>query len=648
MLFAFLLLLASVLAEPAVSVTVVPTTQVPLENGLTIDDLVNSRITPNVVYNSTTFDIGDDHARHIDDGQLTVHFGAIPYILHILYDYVSTVTQVPFTSDDPNSYVYNRRFLPSFTMDYTRVRRAGKTYLVPSNVNRLPNTDRFWEWQLQTAECGHKDDYDVCTFDGAYNEKNANAVYNFALIVVFDENQTIVGTPYFSTTHVQAAYYEHTFFGAVPNVTWTKLENNPNRGQAESDFNVYWTHAPPVSSIVNLPLAVRQARGIRRGTIPTFDLFNNAWNNPSRGCYESGIEYCLVRKIYSVQTLGTYFEAPVDTYIGQLPKNLQRWQIIPTYSTAKGLIDGFGYAALDYVFGATFDGKSLYELPVSGSFPGKPASWDNVTVRDLLDMQSGHYNSDKYYFWQSPQADETTAAMEANFFNVSTSSRHEYIFTFPAKPKLWVYTTLSYDVAKRVVNDALRTYKNTTFTEAYNQYVCAPLHLSKTWCGSRLTTTDAPYVEFGGFGGFGLQSDFAILSDFIQRGDGFPIMSKTRFETFFPINTREIGVPTNTAGARNPDNVTRFANERWVDGFWTNQHLDGCAFSGKYNVMTYNSGYGVVRTGHAIVPKNTVINGVKMFGWSAMDFESDYVYIDAPQYCAMSNIINPPVGYALA
>lgn len=631
--------------------TVYPTTRVPLHNGLSVDDLVNNRVTSGVVYNASTFDIGTGQSRYMTDGILTVNFPVLHYVLHILYNYWSTVTTVPFTSDDPSERVYQRRILPSFTIEYTRVRRAGKTYLVPETFNRIPSTHPFWEWRVQVSECAHTDGYDVCTFPAGYGERNANAIFNSALIVVFDQNQQVVGTPYFSTTHAQSPYYLHWMGGPVTSVSWTPQTKCASHDKSESEFNVYWTHAPPMKSITEAPVDVRHAKGLRRGPIPVFDLYNNAWNSPSRPYYSSGIDYDFRTKSYGVFALGTTYHAPLDSYIGVLPDNLRRWIVYPAYSMGKGLWSGLLYGAIDKAYGATFQGtKSVFELPVVGNIPNASSSWDGITVKDLLDMNSRHQDSTKYYYWQLPQADESTFKMEREYFNVSDSGERIGFFVngpWSNNQSGWVYRTINYEGAAYIVRNAVEQKLGKTLIQLYKELICEPLHLSKVWCDGTLTTYDARKQEWGGYGSFGLVSDFAILSEFLVSGDGFPILNKDYYESLFPIKSRLIGVPTNVFGARNPDNVTRFAGERWSNGFWTNQHLDGCPAAGQHNVLTYLSGYGGNRLDIAVVPKNTRVNGVEQFSWVAFDLEDDYDYIDAPQCCYLAGLINPPVGYSL-
>ncbi len=190
----------------------------------------------------------------------------------------------------------------------------------------------------------------------------------------------------------------------------------------------------------------------------------------------------------------------------------------PSYSTAKSAEAALALMAMEHAHPGTQDLAVSRFAPVPGCAARK---WDGVTLRNLLDMTTGHYDSTAY------MADEDAPKVK-HFFYVTTEQQKAN-FSCNAYPRrtapgtTWVYHTSDTFLLGDELNRYLRSLPGHADADIFRDVIDAkiykPLHLSPT---ARVTrrTADAVAQPFFGYGLQFNRDDIARLARFVGNDGG--------------------------------------------------------------------------------------------------------------------------------
>lgn len=190
----------------------------------------------------------------------------------------------------------------------------------------------------------------------------------------------------------------------------------------------------------------------------------------------------------------------------------------PSYSTAKSAEAALALMAMEQ----NHPGTQKLTVPQFAPVPGCQApNWDGVTLRNLLDMGTGHYDSTGY------MADEDAPKVQ-HFFYVTTEQQ-KAAFSCGAYPRraapgtTWVYHTSDTFLLGAELNRYLRSLPGEEHADIFRDVVDAkiykPLDLSPATQVTR-RTADAAAQPFFGYGLQFNRDDIARLALFIGQSDG--------------------------------------------------------------------------------------------------------------------------------
>lgn len=190
----------------------------------------------------------------------------------------------------------------------------------------------------------------------------------------------------------------------------------------------------------------------------------------------------------------------------------------PSYSTAKTAEAALALMAMERRRPGTANLTVNQFAPVPRC---RAQSWSDVTLRDLLDMTTGHYDSTAY------MADEDAPKVQG-FFYATTEPRKATFscnaYPLRAKPgTTWVYHTSDTFLLGDELNRYLRSLPGEEHADIFRDVVDAeiyqPLNLSAT---ARVTrrTADATAQAFFGYGLQFNRDDIARLALWIDRHHG--------------------------------------------------------------------------------------------------------------------------------
>ena len=174
---------------------------------------------------------------------------------------------------------------------------------------------------------------------------------------------------------------------------------------------------------------------------------------------------------------------------------------LPSYSTAKSAVAGMAYLAL-----AKKNGLDA-NVTLGEHIQDVPASWQDVTLGELLSMTSGHYDSTMY------MADEDGARMADFFLATEDQAKTDAALAFPPQQgKPWVYHSSDTFLAFRLMQSWLGEDLYAWLIEQ----VFAPLELSDA-TRDGLRTIGGASQHFGSHGSWWLPSDIVLLAKMLQE-----------------------------------------------------------------------------------------------------------------------------------
>lgn len=269
----------------------------------------------------------------------------------------------------------------------------------------------------------------------------------------------------------------------------------------------------------------------------------------------------------------------------------------PSYSTAKSAEAALALMAMEQDHPGTQDLTVPQYAPVPGC---KAPSWNGVTLRNLLDMSTGHYDSTGY------MADEDSPKVQHFFY--ATTEQTKATFSCAAYPrrvdpgKTWVYHTSDTFLLGAELNGYLRSLPGQEHADIFRDVIDAkiytPLDLSATAQVTRRTADVAAQPFFG----YGLQfnrDDIARLAAFVGRGDGNLDGKQVLDPKLLALALQRIEVQHGLVVAAYPE-------FRYQLGFWA-RDVAGIVGCKKPTWIPFMSGFGgisVVMYPHGIVYYN--------------------------------------------
>lgn len=281
----------------------------------------------------------------------------------------------------------------------------------------------------------------------------------------------------------------------------------------------------------------------------------------------------------------------------------------PSYSTAKSAEAALALMAVEQ----EHPGTQALTVPQFAPVPGcKASSWDGVTLRDLLDMGTGHYDSSGY------MADED--APEVQHFFYVTTEQQKAAFSCGAYPRraapatTWVYHTSDTFLLGAELNRYLRSLPGEEHADIFRDVVDAkiykPLDLSPTAQVTR-RTADAAALPFFGYGLQFNRDDIARLALFIGKGDG-------KIDGKQILDPHLLNLALQRVAGQNGFTVAAYPDFRYQLGFWARNvaPIAGCE---KPTWIPFMSGFGgisVVMYPDGIVYYNVADSGsLAAFNW---------------------------------
>lgn len=191
---------------------------------------------------------------------------------------------------------------------------------------------------------------------------------------------------------------------------------------------------------------------------------------------------------------------------------------VPSYSVAKSAVAGVALMRMEKLFPGSAEKPISAYVPATGC---RTDGWRDVTLLNLLDMSSGHYESASY------MADEDAPKI-LGLFN-PTDYPHKLAFSCEAYPRAeqpgrtWVYHTADTYLLGVALNNLLKQQTGRSYQDIFDDVldadIYAPLQLSATARTSRRTYDD--YAQpFFGWGLFLHADDMAKLGRFLGPDRG--------------------------------------------------------------------------------------------------------------------------------
>lgn len=322
-------------------------------------------------------------------------------------------------------------------------------------------------------------------------EAHANCSFHGLMTALYDKNNQTFSDAYYQFSQETCLYFKAPLWG------WLEASFAPL--EALSPQEEAWlgeTVAARRARLPVKPLSALDALGVRT------EAFLSAMTREhvtAHGVLLDGVHYrgeCLTRD-------------------GEMP-----WceeVVVPSYSTAKSLIAGLSYLALKE------EVPGLDEVTMGQHLEDVPESWRDVSVGELLDMRSGHYESAVY------MVDEGGEAMGSFFVANRDEEKYAAALAFAAQnqsPSPWVYHTSDTFLATRLMQAIIKARHASELMVWLAETIFSPLGLSVTAREAYLYTVAEGTGErqhYGGYGSFWHVDDLLrLVEDLIRQASVEP------------------------------------------------------------------------------------------------------------------------------
>lgn len=417
-------------------------------------------------------------------------------------------------------------------------------WLIPVERGPRPGSHPWWEFSVEPGRVWDEPGdggMSRASIPFALVQRNANCTHNGMLTFLFDDKGNI------SRTAMQIGSETCLYLQLD---LWGLLDAQYLPGPVAGAETMVAAHRREI--IARLPVRPISALAVDHpGMVPENLATGNAHARSTQGFVFDGIHY----------------SSGCATRHGEYP-----WceaLLVPSYSLAKSVVAGLAAMRLEQLYPGILDEPVSRHIPASGC---RGEKWRGRTLRHLLDMTTGQYESPVY------MADESDERI--GLFFTPDSHAERLAFACEAYPeregpgRRWVYHTSDTYLLGAALQHALRAIpgreRDDVFDDVLWVDVFEPLGLSPAAKRTRRSYDDARQPFFG-WGLTLLPDDLAKLGAFLARGDGY-------------IDGRQVLDPKllSTALQQDPADgglqAARLRDYRYHHGFWA-RNLDaqlGC------------------------------------------------------------------------
>jgi hypothetical protein len=519
-----------------------------------------------------------------------------------------------------------REYLPPFSYQYY----AYGNNLLPKVRGYQSNSHPYWEYILSPSKCwtelGDGGDYDRCVLLFTVTEYGQNCLYNGMATFVVNHITNKLSQVWYQVTNSYCGYYQWDNWGFADVSFTPNMLSQWSRLATIDQFNSEQETWLPIKSISQLTGDVATITG--QVAQNPFDINNNVFNfyDDHVDC-SNPVYYGHTLGIYGVIYNNTIYQGISSTRTGIHP--YPQYVIYPQYSHSQSNIIGLTVGSLIQKYGCTFPinfssstskgNACLLDLKVSDWISeereqqGPNTGWNKVSLQNLIDMSTSHYNSLVY------GVDEANLSQNVNFF-YSYGYNGKISFSLNgltdqtainAPGTVWSYNSVNFFLAARLLNQVI--LKKTSYTSVLDYYqnvLCTSLELSSTFCKMRVTN-DTNQI-FGGYGVYAYMNDIGRLGRFWAfsdngKIDGIQIIDPLYYKNSMQLNSNSSGLstlksadPGSTCYPNLNINIL-IPGQRYHNGFWSDLTsnssvwtpiTDNCQVSHRH---VFESGYGGLR-----------------------------------------------------
>ena len=381
--------------------------------------------------------------------------------------------------------------LPAVTLDLVSDGMA----LLPTRRGTIAGNHPAWDWVFEPGYAWSDRENPAVTravLPFSLQERNANCLHNGELAFVMDADGRVSDAA-FQIASETCAYFQFDQWGLLR--TSFEPRELPDGARTKTDRHDELSARLPVRPIAELAVD-------RPGSDPA------QFGSPAEVRPSAMTAYGLVLD-------GVHYVGDCPTRVGTHPDCDEL--ALPSYSLAKSLVAGLALMRLEKLYPGTAELR-LAELVPECSV----AAWRGVTLRNLLDMASGHYLSTAY------QADEDSADLlpffEAETHAVRLSFACNHYPRREAPGRRWVYHTSDTYLLGTALARAYRRHAGEHadfYRDLLVRDLFAPLHLNPALAETR-RTNDPAAQPFSGYGLTLHRDDVARLAVYLGRAAAAP------------------------------------------------------------------------------------------------------------------------------
>lgn len=406
--------------------------------------------------------------------------------------------------------------------------------LIPQKRGPIRSSHAWWEVILEAGKVWDEpgdQGYTRAAIPFSLTQKNANCAHNGVLMILFNDKK-IIDRAAMQISSETCQYLQRDMWG------WLKARYTP-QAIANADDLVAAYQREVAARLPTRPLSALATEHAG------FDV-EKLITAPNRSRTRHGVVY---RGVHYVSTCPTrHGDYPFCDVLD-----------VPSYSVAKSVVAAIALMRMEKLYPGTAKQPMSPFVPATGC---RTEAWKQVELINLLDMDTGHFDSATY------MADEDSAEI-VPFFNAEDYA-HKLAFSCDAYPragepdKTWVYHTADTYLLGVALNNLLRQQPGRKgediFSDVVDADIYAALKLSPTARTTRRTYDDTAQPFFG-WGLFLHSDDIARLGQFIGPDHG-------------TINDQSLLDPTllDQAMQRDPQRrglqVAHLKNFRYQHSFW--------------------------------------------------------------------------------
>ncbi len=446
----------------------------------------------------------------------------------------------------------NPQRLPDF--NYQLVQHG--THIIPLDRGVLQVAGSDWEYILSPGRVWNENgdnDFSRVALPFALQERNANCTHNGVMTFLFNDSGAVSQVAY-QIAQETCAYFKFNLHGEVAaNYTPASVTG---AAQIKSDYQTEVANRMPTKPISAL-----------------------ASDYPSSGINTSNVGSEITAAhmtVFGVAYNGVNYVGACETRQGTYP--YCDVMALPSYSTAKSVVGGFGLMRLEQLYAGSQQNLIIgdYVSECSGE------QWDNVSFVNALDMATGNYSSAGF------ETDEESAATINNFFTVDDHSakvNHACAYSQVATPgSTWVYHTSDTYLLGRGMNIYYKSQAGDSadlFNELIVNDIYKPLGMSPISYKSK-RTYDSSAQFWAGYGLSYHRDDAVKLGEFFNKSNGQingeQLLDATLLNTALQKDSSDRGLDT------------RIPNLKYQKSLWARDlRLNSCDDD---TWVPYMSGYG--------------------------------------------------------